>query len=199
MLVHVPERVPPRDPGPDPRRRGGGGLRQGGAAARARGSPAGPAIDAAATDGRPARDRVPARDGGLASDLDFSMSGLKTAVLRYVQAERAGRACDRRARRRGELPGGDRRRAGDRRRSRRRARTGVSTVLLGGGVVANTRLRERLHADGAAAGLEVLVPAARRCAPTTPRWSRASGRPGWLAGERTSLDIAADPNLPLAP
>ena len=90
-------------------------------------------------------------------DLDFSMSGLKTAVLRYVKQERtAGRDL--------HLP--------DLAASFQEAivdvqvnktleaaeRTGVGTVLLGGGVDANSRLRERLRAEGEAAGLTVWFP-----------------------------------------
>jgi N6-L-threonylcarbamoyladenine synthase len=76
--------------------------------------------------------------------------------------------------------------------------TGVSRVLLGGGVVANTRLRERLRADGAAAGLEVLVPPLELCTDNAGMVA-CLGAARLAAGERTRLDIAADPNLPLAP
>ena len=127
------------------------------------------------------------------------MSGLKTAVLRYVKAERAaGRDIDvpdlaasfQEAIVDVQVTQDDRGGA---------AAPASSTVLLGGG---RRREHPAARADGAptgaAAGLEVLVPAARRCAPTTPRWSRAWAPPDWLAGERASLDIGADPNLGLA-
>ena len=58
------------------------------------GFPGGPALDALARDGNPDAIRFPRamEDSG---DFDFSMSGLKTAVLRHVKAERAaGRDVD---------------------------------------------------------------------------------------------------------
>ncbi|MGZ4133449.1 MAG: tRNA (adenosine(37)-N6)-threonylcarbamoyltransferase complex transferase subunit TsaD, partial [Actinomycetota bacterium] len=112
------------------------------------GFPGGPAVDAMAAEGDPHAIAFPRamEDSG---DLDFSMSGLKTAVLRYVKAERAaGRDL--------VLP--------DLAASFQEAivdvqvtktiaaarATGVDTGLLGGGVVANTRLRARMESDGTA-------------------------------------------------
>ena len=160
------------------------------------GFPGGPALDAAALTGDPNAIRFPRamEDSG---DLDFSMSGLKTAVLRYVKGERAaGRAID--------VP--------DLAASFQEAivdvqvtktleaarRTGVERVLLGGGVVANTRLRERLVADGSAAGLEVLVPPLALCTDNAAMVA-CLGAARLERGDRAGLDIAADPNLPLAP
>jgi N6-L-threonylcarbamoyladenine synthase len=159
------------------------------------GFPGGPALDAAARTGDSDAVRFPRamEDSG---DLDFSMSGLKTAVLRHVQAERAaGRSID--------VP--------DLAASFQEAivdvqvtktleaarRTGVARVLLGGGVVANTRLRERLLGDGTAAGLEVLVPPLALCTDNAAMVA-CVGTARLERGERTGLDIAADPNLPLA-
>jgi len=159
------------------------------------GFPGGPALDAAARTGDPNAIRFPRamEDSG---DLDFSMSGLKTAVLRYVKGERAaGRGID--------VP--------DLAASFQEAivdvqvtktleaarRTGVARVLLGGGVVANTRLRERLQGDGTAAGLEVLVPPLALCTDNAAMVA-CLGTARLERGERTGLDIAADPNLPLA-
>src|SRR5262249_60409907 len=113
------------------------------------GFPGGPALDAAARSGDPNAIRFPRamEDSG---DLDFSMSGLKTAVLRYVKAARAaGPDID--------VP--------DLAASFQEAivdvqvtktieagrRTGVERRLLGGGAGATTRLRERLAPAGAPA------------------------------------------------
>jgi len=160
------------------------------------GFPGGPAIDAMATQGDPHAIAFP-RAMATSEDLDFSMSGLKTAVLRYVQQEqRAGRAID--------LP--------DVAASFQEAivdvqvqktiaaarACGVSTVLLGGGVVANTRLRDRLAAEGAEAGLRVLFPPLELCTDNAAMIA-CLGAARLARGERTSLDIAADPNLRLAP
>jgi len=158
------------------------------------GFPGGPALDAAARTGDPTAIRFPRamEDSG---DLDFSMSGLKTAVLRYVKGERAaGRDID--------VP--------DLAASFQEAivdvqvtktieaarRTGVERVLMGGGVVANTRLRERLVADGSSVGLEVLVPSLALCTDNAAMVA-CLGAARLERGDRSGLDIAADPNLPL--
>jgi N6-L-threonylcarbamoyladenine synthase len=160
------------------------------------GFPGGPALDALAADGDPHAIRFPRamEDSG---DLDFSMSGLKTAVLRYVRSEQAaGRSVS--------LP--------DVAASFQEAivdvqvsktvtaarDTGVDTVLLGGGVVANTRLRERMTDAGAREGLRVLYPSLDLCTDNAAMIATV-GAARLARGERSSLDIAADPNLRLAP
>ena len=160
------------------------------------GFPGGPALNAMAAEGDPNAIRFP-RAMEDSDDLDFSMSGLKTAVLRYVRAESsAGRDVD--------LPDvaasfqeaivdvqvSKTLRAAKERR--------VDTVLLGGGVVANTRLRERMAEDGAAAGLRVLAPPPDLCTDNAAMIA-AVGAARLARGERSMLDIAADPNLRLAP
>jgi tRNA N6-adenosine threonylcarbamoyltransferase len=73
----------------------------------------------------------------------------------------------------------------------------VDTILLGGGVVANTRLRARIEADAAAAGIRVLIPPIDLCTDNAAMIA-CVGTARLARGERTSLDIAADPNLRLA-
>jgi N6-L-threonylcarbamoyladenine synthase len=160
------------------------------------GFPGGPALDALAAEGDPAAVRFPRamEDSG---DLDFSMSGLKTAVLRYLRAEQA-------AGRDVSLP--------DVAASFQEAIVdvqvsktvtaardrGVDTVLLGGGVVANSRLRERMADAGSREGLRVLYPPLDLCTDNAAMIA-AVGAARLARGERSSLDIAADPNLRLAP
>ena len=159
------------------------------------GFPGGPALDAAAKDGDPAAVRFPRamEDSG---DLDFSLSGLKTAVLRYVRGEHAaGREIDV-----PDLAASFQEAIVDVQVSKTIAaaeRTGVPTVLLGGGVVANTRLRARLERDGARAGLEVLFPPPELCTDNAAMIA-SLGAARLARGERTSLDIPVDPNLQLA-
>jgi N6-L-threonylcarbamoyladenine synthase len=159
------------------------------------GFPGGPALDAAAKDGDPDAIRFPRamEDSG---NLDFSMSGLKTAVLRHVRTEQAaGREVDV-----PDLAASFQEAIVDVQVSKTIAaaeRTGVPTVLLGGGVVANTRLRERLRRDGAAAGLDVLFPPLELCTDNAAMIA-CLGAARLARGERTSLDIPADPNLQLA-
>ena len=130
-------------------------------------------------------------------DLDFSMSGLKTAVLRYLRAEQA-------AGREVSLPDVaasfqeaivDVQVAKTVAAAKERA---VDTILLGGGVVANTRLRERMAEAGSREGLRVLYPPLDLCTDNAAMIA-AVGAARLALGERSSLDIAADPNLRLAP
>jgi len=159
------------------------------------GFPGGPALDAAARKGDPGAVRFP-RSMEDSGDLDFSLSGLKTAVLRFVRGERAaGREIDV-----PDLAASFEEAIVDVQVSKTIAaaeRTGVPTVLLGGGVVANTRLRERLQRDGERAGLEVLFPPLELCTDNAAMIA-CLGAARLARGERTSLDIPADPNLQLA-
>jgi N6-L-threonylcarbamoyladenine synthase len=158
------------------------------------GFPGGPAIDAAAKDGDPQAIRFPRalQDSG---DLDFSLSGLKTAVLRHVRAEQAaGRTIDI-----PDLAASFQEAIVDVQVSKTIAaarQKQVGTILLGGGVVANTRLRERLQTDGATAGFRVLFPRPELCTDNAAMIACA-GAARLARGERSSLDIAADPNLRL--
>jgi N6-L-threonylcarbamoyladenine synthase len=158
------------------------------------GFPGGPAIDRMAAEGDPTAIRFPRamEDSG---DLDFSMSGLKTAVLRHVKAERAaGRDLhvpDLAASFQEAIVDVQVTKTIEAARS-----TGAPTVLLGGGVVANTRLRERLQEAGAAEGLRVLIPSLGLCTDNAAMVA-CLGAARLARGERTTLDIGADPNLQL--
>jgi N6-L-threonylcarbamoyladenine synthase len=159
------------------------------------GFPGGPALDLMAKNGNPDAIRFPRamEDSG---DFNFSMSGLKTAVLRYVKAERAaGRDIHL-----PDLAASFQEAIVDvqvRKTIEAAQRVGVGTVLLGGGVVANTRLRERMEHDGEAAGLRVLFPPLDLCTDNAAMIA-CVGAARLARGERTSLDIGADPNLGLA-
>ena len=160
------------------------------------GFPGGPALDVMARDGDPNAIRFPRamEDSG---DFDFSMSGLKTAVLRHVKAERAaGReivAAD--------LAASFQEAIVDVQITKTLAaaeKEGVGTILLGGGVVANSRLRERIRAEGEAAGLRVLYPPLELCTDNAAMIA-CVGASRVARGERSPLDIGADPNLGLTP
>jgi N6-L-threonylcarbamoyladenine synthase len=160
------------------------------------GFPGGPAIDALAREGDPHAIAFP-RAMADSGDFDFSMSGLKTAVLRHVKAERAaGREIDP-----ADLAASFQEAIVDVQVQKTIAaaqKLGVATILLGGGVVANSRLRERMEADAGAAGLRVLAPPLSLCTDNAAMIACA-GAARLARGERSSLDISASPDLRLAP
>jgi len=159
------------------------------------GFPGGPALDRLARSGDPNAIGFP-RAMADSGDYDFSLSGLKTAVLRYVKTEReAGRdidAADLAASFQEAIVDVQVSKTIDAAKDR-----GVQTVLLGGGVVANTRLRERMEKAGAEAGLRVWFPELALCTDNGAMIAVA-GASRLSRGERTELDAAADPALELA-
>jgi N6-L-threonylcarbamoyladenine synthase len=158
------------------------------------GFPGGPALDTLAREGDPAAVRFP-RPMADSGDLDFSMSGLKTAVLRYgKRGQAAGRAILA-----ADLAASFQEAIVDvqvAKTIRAATERGIGTVLLGGGVVANSRLRERMLADGEAAGLTILYPRLDLCTDNAAMIA-CVGAARAVRGEATSLDIGADPNLRL--
>jgi N6-L-threonylcarbamoyladenine synthase len=158
------------------------------------GYPGGPVLDRLARDGDPEWVRFPRAMAG-SGDLDFSLSGLKTAVVRHVKAERAA----------GREPA-----VADLAASFQEAvvdvqvqktmsaveATGVKTVLLGGGVVANSRLRERMAQEAEGHGLRLLHPSPELCTDNAAMIASV-GHFRLALGERSSYDIAAEPGLPL--
>jgi len=160
------------------------------------GFPGGPALDRMARKGDPHAVAFPRamQDSG---DYDFSLSGLKTAVLKYVKAEvTAGRDLNV-----PDLAASFQEAVVDVQVTKTIAAAkdvGAPTVLLGGGVVANTRLRERLKAAGEADGLRVLYPSLDLCTDNAAMIA-CVGAARAFRGERTAFDIGADPQLRLAP
>ena len=133
--------------------------------------PGGPHIDRVAADGDPQAIRFP-RGLTLPKDMekhryDFSFSGLKTSVARWVEKRQAAGE---------DVPVADvaasfREAVVDVLLTKALAACqdlGVPRLLLGGGVVANARLREAAAERAAAAGVELRVPPLSS-APTTAR------------------------------
>ncbi|HWH33498.1 MAG TPA: tRNA (adenosine(37)-N6)-threonylcarbamoyltransferase complex transferase subunit TsaD [Egibacteraceae bacterium] len=158
--------------------------------------PGGPEIDRLARDGDPAAIAFP-RALMHERGYDFSMSGLKTAVVRELRRrEAAGEPI--------HLP--------DVAASFQEALVdvqvrktvaaavdhGVPTVTVVGGVAANSRLRQRMEQACAKAGLRLLVPSPALCTDNGAMIA-AAGFNRLAAGERTALSVDADPNLPLRP
>jgi N6-L-threonylcarbamoyladenine synthase len=159
------------------------------------GFPGGPALDALARRGDPHAVAFP-RAMAESGDYDFSLSGLKTSVLRHVKRERtAGREIDL-----ADVAASFQEAIVDvqvMKTMRAAEETGVSTVLLGGGVVANSRLRERMAAAGEEHGVRVLFPSPALCTDNGAMIARA-GASRLARGERSPLEVGADPALALA-
>ena len=162
--------------------------------------PGGPQIDTAAVGGDPAAIRFP-RGLSLPKDLerhryDFSFSGLKTAVARWVEQRRdAGE----------QVPVADvaasfREAVADILLTKAIAACvdhGVPRLLLGGGVVANARVRELAAERCAAAGVSLRIPPLSLCTDNGAMIA-ALGSQLVSAGRAPSgLGFGADSTLPV--
>ena len=144
------------------------------------GWPGGPHVDRLAELGDPRVVSLPRPKPG---DLDFSFSGLKTAVRTHLA--RPDRASD------ADVCASFRAAVVDvlcDRIVRAAARTGIPRVAITGGVAANTELRRRVTT----LGLEAFVPPRSRCTDNGAMIAHA-GRLRLLAGERAAPDAAARP------
>jgi len=160
------------------------------------GYPGGPIIDRIAKEGNPAAVDFP-RSYLKAGSLDFSFSGLKTAVLYYWKGQDA----------RGR-PESERAPLEDVVASLQEAivdvlvdktilaaeRTRASRVLLGGGVACNSRLRARMQAAAAERGIRLLLPLPKYC---TDNAAMVAGLGYHLAraNQYAPLDLEAKPGL----
>jgi N6-L-threonylcarbamoyladenine synthase len=157
------------------------------------GFPGGPELDKLARRGDPGRVRFPR--AATERGYDFSLSGLKTAVVRHVKAERA---------RGEETPPADLAASFQEAvvevqvaKTMAAARDhGVATVVLGGGVVANTRLRALMTSESNANGFRLLIPPPELCTDNGAMIA-AAGYARLALGERTPLDVGANPSLAL--
>jgi len=162
------------------------------------GFPGGPALDRAAREGDPRAVRFP-RTRGARGTLDFSFSGLKTAVLYHVRGQdaRPGRGRNRPGVRTADVAASFQEALVDSLvkvtlEAARRVR--VRQIVLGGGVACNSRLRARLSEEGAKAGLEVVLPPPRLCTDNGAMIA-ALGTHLLAAGRRDGLGLDAAPRL----
>jgi N6-L-threonylcarbamoyladenine synthase len=159
------------------------------------GFPGGPAVEREAAAGNPQAFRFPR--AFLHDDrLDFSFSGLKTAVLYAAYGQNVSRA---------EPPPPGPRRA-DLAASFQQAvvdvlvakcgqalaQTGLTSLAVGGGVTANRSLRAALEAMAAAAGAELFIPPPALC--TDNAAMAALAVENWRAGRWAPPDLDAVPN-----
>ncbi|MEJ7715818.1 MAG: carbamoyltransferase N-terminal domain-containing protein [Thermoleophilaceae bacterium] len=178
------------DPGPDARRRRRRGIRQGR-------PPAGPGLPRR-TRARPARPRrrsrllrLPSLRPGGSSSLDFSFSGVKTALLYAVRDLGETQASDRRA----DLAASYQRAivaALVDRTAQAVAREGLVRLAIGGGVAANSELRSSLEGLAGTLGIRIWIPPRELCTDNAAmigaaaRFVDSLPYPGYL-----SLDAAA--------
>jgi N6-L-threonylcarbamoyladenine synthase len=153
------------------------------------GYPGGPAIDRVAMEGDPHAipfPRAMADDG-----LDFSFSGLKTAVINHVRKHPDVDTAD--------VAASFQEAVVDvlvTKARRAAARYGVSGLALAGGVAANSQLRERVLDACMADGLRAFLPSRAMCTDNAAMVAAA----GWWRLQHdgpSSLDVGASPNLRL--
>ena len=122
----------------------------------------------------------------------FSFSGLKTAVARYLESNPAYRPAD--------VAAGFQESVADVLTAKAvRAATdlGVSTLLIAGGVAANSRLRELAEQRCAAAGLELRIPRLRLCTDNGAMIAAFAAELIAAGAQPSALEVASDPGLPI--
>ncbi len=165
------------------------------------GYPGGPFLDAAAADGDPNAIAFPrGMTGPRDARYDFSFSGLKTAVARYVEAaQRQGIGPD-------QLPIPDiaasfQEAVADvltMKAVRAATDEGVDTIVLGGGATANSRIRSLAEERCAAAGLTLRVPKPRLCTDNGVMIAALGAHVIAAGAQPADLTVATDPGLPVS-
>lgn len=162
--------------------------------------PGGPEIDRAAAQGNPAAIRFPR---GLTAPKDqerhrddFSFSGLKTAVARWVEAARDGGAEPSIP----DVAASFRESVADVLTAKAIAacqRLGVPRLLLGGGVVANARIRTLAQERADAAGVTLRIPPLSLCTDNGAMIAALGARLIAEGHAPSSLEFGADSTLPV--
>ncbi|HEY3392491.1 MAG TPA: tRNA (adenosine(37)-N6)-threonylcarbamoyltransferase complex transferase subunit TsaD [Lacipirellulaceae bacterium] len=175
--------------------------------------PGGPSIERAARGGNPHKHRFPRPLLDDPSRLDFSFSGLKTAVRYLVAGPGKLREGSTEPRAESREQGADSRTSpaprsvADIAASFQEAvidclvgkaelaleKTGFSTLCVGGGVAANRRFRDRLEESSAAHGYELFVPPLELCTDNAVMGAIALERLKAGKVEDLSLDIRPGP------
>jgi N6-L-threonylcarbamoyladenine synthase len=122
----------------------------------------------------------------------FSFSGLKTAVARYVEAHPDHERAD--------VAAGFQEAVADvltRKAVRAATDLGVSTLLIAGGVAANSRLRELAEQRCAETHLTLRVPRPRLCTDNGAMIASFAAHLISAGAAPSPLDVASDPGLPV--
>jgi N6-L-threonylcarbamoyladenine synthase len=159
--------------------------------------PGGPPIDKAATEGDPAAIDFPrGLTGPRDAPYDFSFSGLKTAVARWIEArQRAGEPVPV-----ADVAASFQEAVADvlTAKAVRACRdTGVDHLVLGGGVAANSRLRALAEERCTAAGIVLRVPSPRLCTDNGAMVAALGSRLVEAGVAPSEPDLGADSSLPI--
>jgi len=122
----------------------------------------------------------------------FSFSGLKTAVARYVESHPDAVTAD--------IAAGFQEAVADvltMKAVRAATGLGISTLLMAGGVAANSRLRELAAQRCAAAGLTLRIPKPRLCTDNGAMIASFAAHLVAAGAPQSALDVASDPGLPV--
>ena len=152
------------------------------------GYPGGPALDLAASSGNPSFHSFP-RALKRKEDFNFSYSGLKTAVMEYVSRQDA----DFIQNNLNDLAASIQQAIIDPlidKTLRLAQLRGIKTILLAGGVAANSALRSQLAQKAASRGIKLHHPSLELCVDNAAMVG-AAAIPKFLAGEFASLDVNA--------
>jgi N6-L-threonylcarbamoyladenine synthase len=166
------------------------------------GFPGGPVIDRYATEGDPAAIAFPRGLSGprtatsTTGAYDFSFSGLKTAVARWVEARRrAGEEVPVR-----DVAASFQEAVTDvltRKAVRACQDHGVDQLMIGGGVAANSRLRAMAQERCDRAGITLRVPRMKLCTDNGAMVAALGAEMVWRDRAPSALDLSADSSLPV--
>jgi N6-L-threonylcarbamoyladenine synthase len=158
------------------------------------GYPGGPVISRLAAQGNPKAIRFP-RAMLHSGDFRFSLSGLKTSVITYIEGEnKAGRPVNL-----PDLAASFQAAVVDVQVAKAAAaveQTGVSDFCVGGGVAANPALRAALEKRFAKMGVRVTAAPLAFCGDNAAMIALCASR-SWRAGLLAPLTLDANPNAPL--
>jgi len=127
--------------------------------------------------------------------LDFSFSGIKTAV--YYQTERLKKAKPVSLRTKSQICAGFQEAVCEvltKKSLRAAKRTGLKTLVVGGGVSANSRLRRMLAGEAAKTGLRVIFPPMALCQDNAAMIA-ALGHAMYKEGRKDGLDLSGYPDF----
>ncbi|OBI97376.1 tRNA N6-adenosine(37)-threonylcarbamoyltransferase complex transferase subunit TsaD [Mycobacterium alsense] len=160
------------------------------------GYPGGKVLDDLARTRDPDAAEIPAFPRGMTGPRDdpyaFSFSGLKTAVARYVESHPAAATA--------EIAAGFQEAVADvltRKAVRAATALGVSTLLIAGGVAANSRLRELAAQRCADAALTLRIPGPRLCTDNGAMIAAFAAHLVAAGAPPSPLDVPSDPGLPV--